>query len=428
MNKKINDVNNDNKNKNEVKEKNLAYGGQALIEGVMMRAPSNYAFTVQKPDGEFYKEKTDYVSLGKRVKVLGLPFIRGISGFFESMIIGMKILNKSADIAFPEENSSSNSTLSTVLTFVTAFLFGMLIFVGLPYYLTQFLSLDDYSNPLGYNLVAGVIRLVFFFIYLSLISFFKEARRLFGYHGAEHKSISTYENGAELTTENVKKYSRLHPRCGTSFIFIVFIITVIIFPFFNLYFNSQDWYLNLQPIPAKVSTYEYENNFFKKIKSNDDITFVQSIYTKESTGNFYIFNNNLEKSDDMRARGIFKKAKHNQLGSLLQKIVIILSHILVGMPIVSSISYELLKLSGKLSKNPIVKLFILPGLLVQLFTTREPDDGMIKTAILSLKMVIGTESPDTPRRISDPIESNSSTRINPAVAMLLLPLYMINSI
>lgn len=328
-----------------LKENNLAYGGQALIEGVLMRGKGAYAYTIKKPDDSFYKEKINYTVLGKRIKFFGLPFIRGIIGFVESLLIGIKVLNKSALIAFPEEEDAKKknkaaSDLTMILLFIVSFAIAFVIFVGIPYLLTSLTTLNHNNNPILYNLVAGIIRMIFFFIYLILISFLKDTKRLFGYHGAEHKTIHTYESKVDLTVENVKKYSRLHPRCGTSFIFIVFIITLIIFPFFNLFFNTQSWYHAVGNLP---------------------------------------------------------------FGSVLQRLIHILSHIIVGMPIVAALSYELLKLSQKLEKNPIIKVLISPGLFFQLFTTREPDETMIKAAIYSLKMVLDEEKEDIIRNIKDTI-------------------------
>lgn len=310
---------------NDKKEMNLAYGGQALIEGVLMRSQDGYAFTVRKPDKTLHKEYHPYMSLGKKIKFLGLPFIRGIAGFCENLYFGMKIINRSAEIAFPEEAAASGekketSSFAIILTYVLAFGLAMLLFVATPYFITSLFKLDHTKSPFIYNLVAGLIRMFFFFIYMFLISFMEDTKRLFGYHGAEHKTINAYESEEELSVENVRSSSRLHPRCGTSFIFIVFLITIVVFPFFNIFFNQFGWYLN-----APRS---------------------------------------------------------------LQKLIIIISHIIIGMPIVSSISYELLKLSAKYEKNPIVKLFVLPGLFFQLFSTKEPDDSMIETAISSLRMVI----------------------------------------
>ena len=330
-----------NKNNN-LKETNLAYGGQAIIEGVLMRGKKGYAFTVKQPDDNFYKEKVDYITLGKRIKFFGYPLIRGIIGLFESLIIGIKVLNKSAVIAFPEEEKKDKnntvSNLTIILMLIVSFLIAFLIFGGIPYFLTSLFTLSHNENPILYNFTAGIIRMIFFFIYLILISFLKDTKRLFGYHGAEHKTINTYEANKDLTVDNVKKNTRFHPRCGTSFIFIVFIITLIVFPFINLFFNTQIWYQAIEKLP---------------------------------------------------------------FGLIIQRLIHIFSHLLIGMPIVAAISYELLKLSQKFEKNFIIKILISPGLFFQLFTTREPDDTMIKSAIYSLKMLLGEEEQATTRKIND---------------------------
>ena len=320
------------KSLNNKKETDLAYGGQAIIEGIMLRGKDRYAFTVKRPDGTYYKEMDKYTSLASKNKIFGFPFIRGIVGFIENMIFGMNILNKSATIAFPEEEEKKNSNVNNwtmFFTFVLALVFAFGIFNFLPYFLATITKIDHNEKPFLYNLIAGCIRMVFFFIYIVLISFMKDTKRLFAYHGAEHKTIHTYEQGLPLTIENVRKSSRLHPRCGTSFMFIVFLITIIVFPFINELFIRQVWYKDLH------------------------VT--------------------------------------------LQKIIIILSHIVIGLPIVSSISYEILKLAGKFYKSPIVKILVSPGLFFQLFTTREPDDNMIKVGIISLNMLLGKEELDTPR-------------------------------
>jgi len=325
------------KSLNSKKETDLAYGGQAIIEGIMLRGKDRYAFTVKRPDGTYYKERDEYKSLAAKNKFFGFPFIRGVVGFVENMIFGIKILNKSALIAFPEEENknSKDNNLMMFVTFALALLFAFGIFNFLPYFLTTITKIDHNKEPFIYNLIAGCIRMVFFFIYIVLISFMKDTKRLFAYHGAEHKTIHTYEQGLPLTIENVRNSSRLHPRCGTSFMFIVFLITIIVFPFINELFIRQVWYLKLH------------------------VT--------------------------------------------LQKIIIILSHIVIGLPIVSSISYEILKLAGKFYKSLIVKILVSPGLFFQLFTTREPDDNMIKIGIITLNMLLGKEKiivgqeVDTPR-------------------------------
>src|SRR5271157_2675264 len=128
------------KKKNDsLKEKNLAYGGQALIEGVLMRGQDSYAFTVKSPKNDFYKEKHDYVSLGKRIKIFGFPFIRGFIGLIENMVLGIRVLNKSAEIAFPEESEKKSSSFASTAIFIFSFLIALTIFGGIPYYLTSFL-------------------------------------------------------------------------------------------------------------------------------------------------------------------------------------------------------------------------------------------------------------------------------------------------
>lgn len=353
-----------------VKEKNLAYGGQALIEGILMRGQEAYAYTIKQPDGLFYKQKNDYLAIGKRIKFFGLPFIRGVAGLFENMILSIKILNKSAEIAFPEEEmKKKDETLFTkimnVLFFAITIFFTFLIFVILPYISTNLFPVNQNDNPILFNLIAGLIRLLLFFGYIIAISFTKDVKRLFGYHGAEHKTINAYESKEQLTVENVNKHSRLHPRCGTSFVFIVFFITLIVFPLFNMFFNTQSWYNAL--------------------------------------------------------------LNYGKIGKIAQSLVHVFSHIFIGMPIVSAISYELLKLSAKYKNNFFVKIFISPGMFWQLFTTKEPDNDMIKAGILSLKMVLGEEKADTIRSINDNINFGNALNIGLMTKIFLLPINFIKN-
>ncbi len=342
------------------KETDLAYGGQAVIEGIMMRGKDGYAFSIKKQDGSLHKEKVDYVALGKRIKILGLPFIRGISGFFENMIIGLKVLNKSAEIAYPEENGEKTSNFTMFVTFALALLISMLIFVGLPNFFTSYFGKDLVAkNALLFNAISGVLRMTMFFAYLILISFMKDTKRLFGYHGAEHKTIHTYEKERELTVENVKESSRLHPRCGTSFIFIVFLITLVVFPLIDSYYIYRQWYIDL---PRAVQV-------------------------------------------------LFRT----------------LLHIGMGMPIVASISYELLKLSGKFYKNFLVKILVAPGLFFQLFTTRNPDKDMMKVGIVSLNMVLGAESVDTVRNVNEDTSFSKPANVFSTI-FFMFPIFLLNNI
>lgn len=392
---------------NNKKESNLAYGGQALIEGVLMRGQDAYAYTVKKPDGTFFKSFSDYQSIGKRIKFFGLPFIRGISGFIENMVFGVRILNKSAEIAFPEEAEKESSPVALFFSFALAFLFAIGIFSVLPYFLAELSSFDQNRNPVLYNVVSGLIRLVFFFLYLVAISFLEDTRRVFGYHGAEHKTINAYEADLELTTENVKKSSRLHPRCGTAFLFIVFLITIVVFPFLNIFFNSQSWYNNLYQLPAKIEAADFKAKFLDKTKNPEDRDFFILQYQKDDANNVYVLKEGISTENKVRMDKMLRKMRFNFLGILLQKLVHIISHILIGMPIVASISYELLKLSGKYQHNPLVKVLVAPGLFFQLFTTREPEDEMIQAAVLSLNMVLGKEDEATLRKVG-----NSESDVN----------------
>jgi uncharacterized protein YqhQ len=327
------------------KETNLAYGGQALIEGVLMRGKDGYAYTVKQPDETFYKHKKDYKSIGARIRFFGLPFVRGVAGLFENMRLGTKIINRSAEIAFPEEAEKETTIWHKIASYLIMILsMGVIIsiFLLVPRFLPKLTPFTPESDPFVYNLISAVIRLVMFFGYLLFISVFKDARRLFGYHGAEHKTIHAYENDLPLTVENVSSQTRLHPRCGTSFMFIVFLITIIVFPFFDILMERMTWF-------AELGT------------------------------------------------------KYGRIGDITKNIIIIVLHVFVGMPIVSSISYELLKISARFQRNPVFKVFIAPGLFFQLFTTREPDEGMIKAAIISLKMVTGEEDPDTKRSLQDSV-------------------------
>lgn len=198
-------------------------GGQALIEGIMMRGPFKTCFAVRKSDGSIYTEISDTV----KNPVSKIPFIRGIAAMFINLKSGYGFLMKSADIAYPEEkNNEGSALLSTVL----ALLIAVGLFVLLPTFLTGLL--DKWISLGGFRSVSeGIIKLFVFLLYIFSVTRMKEIHRVFEYHGAEHKTIFCYEAHEELTVENVKKFSRFHPRCGTSFLFIVILISIIISSF-----------------------------------------------------------------------------------------------------------------------------------------------------------------------------------------------------
>ncbi len=205
-------------------------GGQALIEGVMMRGPSKIAIAVRKPDHEIELKVDELKSLSDRYSILRFPVIRGVFKLIESMVIGTKALTYSA--SFFEEEEETTEDTSMFLTILASFTIAIVFFMILPNLLTNLFK-NMVSSVFLLNLIEGVIRILVFLIYLYYISKLEDIRRVFEYHGSEHKSIHCYESGEELTVENVRKYPRVHPRCGTSFIFMVLIISTIVLSFFG---------------------------------------------------------------------------------------------------------------------------------------------------------------------------------------------------
>lgn len=202
-------------------------GGQAVIEGVMMRNGSLLATAVRKPNGEIVYKKT--VFSDKRTKFTKIPFIRGAVVLFDSLVMGIKELTFSANQS--EENEEEQLTnKEAVMTTIFSLALGIGLFMVLPSLLGSFIFKNDRIYA---NIMEAVLRLVFFLVYIWGISFSKDVKRVFEYHGAEHKTIYAYENGDELTPENAKKYTTLHPRCGTSFLLIVMLIAIIVFSFMD---------------------------------------------------------------------------------------------------------------------------------------------------------------------------------------------------
>jgi len=207
-------------------------GGQAVLEGVMMRAPRSLAIAVRRPDGEISVKSETVIPLSERFPVVKLPIVRGAVALFSSLVIGIKALNFSANEAMAEEEQSEKKELSAWAvgsTMAVAFGLGILLFFIMPLYLTKLLVPVIGGSNLAFNLVDGVIRVAVFLAYIIGISRMPDIQRVFQYHGAEHKSIFTFEAGEELIVENVRKYSCLHPRCGTSFLLIVMLVSILIF-------------------------------------------------------------------------------------------------------------------------------------------------------------------------------------------------------
>ncbi len=318
----------------EKKTHKTSVGGQALIEGVMMQGPKGMATAVRKPDGEILVEYHEIKHIRDKVKFLGLPIIRGVVNFIESMIMGYKTLMYSAEISGMEEYDEENLSkfekwltdkfgdklmnFVTVLGSVLGVALAFVLFIYFP--VLVFNKLNEWTSGALTNwqgLIEGVMKMAIFIIYIACVSRMKDIKRLFMYHGAEHKSIACYEAGEELTVENVKKCCRFHPRCGTSFIFVMLIFSIILYT-----------------IIAKI---------FPVI------------------------------------------AAQRVLWMLLK---------LLFLPLIMGLGYEFIKYAGR-HDNLLVKIVSAPGLWMQRLTTKEPDDdGIIECGIAAIKAVITDDPKD----------------------------------
>lgn len=310
-------------------------GGQALIEGIMMRGPEKDAIVVRGKDGlvvELSERKLYPDGSWKK-----LPFIRGVFNFMDSQVVGVKALMRSADLA-PEEMQEEPSKfdmwlektfgneafqkLILSLAVVMGVGFSVLLFFFLPMLLVSFLD-KWITNNFLLNLLEGAVRMAIFFGYMFAVSHMEEMRRVFAYHGAEHKTIRCYEMGLELTVENVRGQTRLHPRCGTSFLLVVMFISILVFSV------ASTVLLNLVPSLALMR------------------------------------------------------------GTFLFRLVMIVFKLLM-LPIVVSITYEINRWAGR-NDNAITRILTAPGMWLQNLTTNEPDDSMIEVGIAAVKAVLPSE-------------------------------------
>ncbi|MEE4312195.1 MAG: DUF1385 domain-containing protein [candidate division KSB1 bacterium] len=263
-------------------EEKLNVGGQAVIEGVMMRSPDRVAVAVRRPDGKIVLKNDPYVSYTKRHKFWNLPVIRGAVVLIESMVLGVKALTFSGDVAVEAEKKedapndeqkkkkSKGNSLWLGLTVLFSFAVGLLLFFYLPLVLTDLLGV---KNGIMFNLVDGVFRLIIFLLYLFAITMWKEIQRIFQYHGAEHKSIFTYEDKKELTIKNAMEYKPFHPRCGTSFLIMVMLVSIVVFMFLGRPDSIAERLIRLAFVPV-IGGFSYEliklsakkkDNFFVKL-------------------------------------------------------------------------------------------------------------------------------------------------------------------
>lgn len=294
-------------------------GGQAVIEGVMMRGMKGIATAVRKSNGEIVVDRKESIPFTKRNKVLGLPIIRGFISLIESLIVGINTLNYSASFFEDEEDrepskfdkwfeSIFKDKTDDVLMGITLCIslgIATLLFFILPTFSANIFKKVGIYNTIGLNIIEGIIRVIIFLIYIYLIGKMNDINRVFQYHGAEHKTIFCYENEIELTPENAEKFNRFHPRCGTNFLFLVMIVSIVLF-------SLTGW---------------------------------SSIWER-----------------------------------ILYRIVLL--------PVVSGITYEIIRWMGK-SGSVLSKVTSYPGLMLQKLTTREPDYKQLEVAIAALKSAEG---------------------------------------
>ena len=283
--------------------KRFYYGGQAVVEGVMMRGRETMATAVRRPDGgvAIETQRLPAVYTGWMRKA---PLVRGIIVLVESLLLGVQALLYSANVSMEdEEEKLSNGQLSLVL--MGSLVFAVALFFILPLFLTR---LFHFSSSLLFNLVDGIIRVAILISYLKLMTFLPDIKRTFAYHGAEHTVVNAYESGVPIELEAVRGHSKEHVRCGTSFIFVVMVISILVFALVGL---------------------------------------------------------------------------HSAWLMVLSRIVLI--------PVIASISYEVIYFGGRHSRNPLVRAILTPGLWLQSLTTRDPNDSQLEVAIAALKSVVDAE-------------------------------------
>ncbi|NLK87297.1 MAG: DUF1385 domain-containing protein [Clostridiaceae bacterium] len=251
--------------------KKTTIGGQALLEGLLMMGPENTAIAVRKPDGEIVLDKKP---LPKKSLFSKIPVVRGSVNLFRQMIVGVKALMYSADFVELEDDSDKEPSkfdafieklfkdkgkdAVVYVSVVISLAFSIGLFILLPNLLASLINLKrEGPNVVLYNLFEGVIRITIFFLYIYLATLLDDIKRVWQYHGAEHKTIHCYENEEELTVENIRKYSTKHPRCGTSFLFLVMIISIIMFSFLGVHNILMNLLLRLLMIPV-VAGVAYE--------------------------------------------------------------------------------------------------------------------------------------------------------------------------
>lgn len=313
-------------------------GGQALIEGIMMRGRYNWAVAVRQPDGEIYTEEHDLASGRKKNAWMYWPVIRGCTAFVESLALGYKALGISSEHAYDwdeeeeeelagdgesKKKSAGTSVLMTI-SMLVGIVLGIAIFIILPAALSNLVLGESSMNSVAWNIFDGIVRVAIFIVYIWLISLMKDIRRMFSYHGAEHKTIHCFEHGESLDPEVAMRFPRLHVRCGTAFIIMVMLIAIFVYTALG------------QPINALV-----------------DLAGVTE--------------------------------------GPLRFVLIMLTRIIL-LPLIAGVSYEVtVKWAGTHPDNKLVRIILWPGMQMQRLTTNPPDEGMIECAIAAMNIVLARE-------------------------------------
>ena len=335
-------------------ERKTHVGGQALLEGIMMRGKYNWAVAVREPDGNIYIEEHDLASGKKKNKWLSWPFIRGCTALVESLGLGFKALEIAAEHAFGDEEGEGKAKSEAAamvdamesqfepeperaseaeeasglgkgfmaLSMVLGVILGVVVFLVVPALLTNLIVGEYDSNVVLWNVVDGILRVAVFVFYIWLIGRMEDIRRMFGYHGAEHKTIHCYEHRLPLTPENARSFPRLHVRCGTAFLIMVLVIAIIVYTIVPVNLLIEAW-------------------------------------------------------------GIPDGAP---------KLLLVIAVRIVFLPLIAGISYEItVKWAGSHPDNPLVKVILWPGMQMQYLTPNEPTDDQIECAIAAMQRILERE-------------------------------------
>ncbi|WP_288520327.1 DUF1385 domain-containing protein [uncultured Brachyspira sp.] len=333
---------------NRIKE---GVGGQAVIEGIMLRNKTHYVVAVRKPNKiiDFIK----YSIPKNKNKLSKMIFFRGIINFVDMMKLGYKTLMFSANTAGleeevenkskteKEENNEKKQNMAMTLSMLVSLAFAVGLFVALPYFIVNLIGIEEKSHVVSFNLLRGAVKLCIFIGYLLVISFFKDIKKVFQYHGAEHMVVNAYEHGLNPNKENIRDFTTIHPRCGTTFMFLVLTVSIILYMFTSYFVYS---FIYSSFIPPKI----------------------------------------------------------------IGNITVLIINILL-LPVVSGISYEILKLGFRFYNFPLMRLAILPGLLLQKITTRKPEDEEIEVALFALNKLLDSS---IEKRTEDEVKADIEKELN----------------